>query len=520
MSDYGSLKVTDLRDMLKERGISSTGLTRKQQIIEALEAHDANATDEPEPAAEQVTADELAETDAPEPEAPQELEKEETNEPDPAAPEPRAPVPIPEDIHEPVSNTASTFATPQKTSPAPSDGTSESRKRKRRSPTPPLSEESVKKRMKSAEEEAGRELTDDAVLNDAPVPAPLESSMGITAPEASSDVPMDTSDANIPSQTLATSDAPVPHSDAMDKEEDSPSTHPATTALYIKNLIRPVNPSQLREHLESIAQSPNSSANDSSITAFHLDTLRTHALASFTSISAAQRARAALHNHIWPQEPSRRALWVDFIPDNKIQEWIDMELTSETANRRDAKRWEIIYASGPEGITATLQEIASGPPSGPPSTAHQTNASTAPAAGPGMPNAPLGPRSDREPGPPRHPVRAPEPAPQQQQVFNNLDTQFKSTMTKPKLYFLPQPPQLVERRLAELNEQTSQDWADVKISKLRGRDAQLVRYTFEDGDTIVDGGVDLGDFGRDGGGGGNGRGGRRRGGGGGFRGRR
>ena len=41
MTDYDGLKATELKDLLKERGIASTGMTRKQQYIEALEAQDA-----------------------------------------------------------------------------------------------------------------------------------------------------------------------------------------------------------------------------------------------------------------------------------------------------------------------------------------------------------------------------------------------------------------------------------------------------------------------------------------------
>ena len=42
MSDYNKLKVTELKELLKERGIPSTGLSKKAQIIEALETSDVN----------------------------------------------------------------------------------------------------------------------------------------------------------------------------------------------------------------------------------------------------------------------------------------------------------------------------------------------------------------------------------------------------------------------------------------------------------------------------------------------
>jgi len=40
MSDYSKLTVANLRAVLKQRGIPSTGLTRKAQIIEKLEEAD------------------------------------------------------------------------------------------------------------------------------------------------------------------------------------------------------------------------------------------------------------------------------------------------------------------------------------------------------------------------------------------------------------------------------------------------------------------------------------------------
>lgn len=40
MTDYGKLKVPELKELLKSRDIPLTGLTKKQQYIDALEAND------------------------------------------------------------------------------------------------------------------------------------------------------------------------------------------------------------------------------------------------------------------------------------------------------------------------------------------------------------------------------------------------------------------------------------------------------------------------------------------------
>jgi hypothetical protein len=72
MTDYNKQTVAQLRQILKDRGIPSTGLTRKAQIIEKLEEADgvvesSNAPANPTPEAEEEV---IAKQDASEPEAP------------------------------------------------------------------------------------------------------------------------------------------------------------------------------------------------------------------------------------------------------------------------------------------------------------------------------------------------------------------------------------------------------------------------------------------------------------------
>ena len=318
MADYAQLKVTELRELLKDRGIPSTGLTRKQQIIDALEAHDAEAGDDTEPAAaEEIEAEEPAEepaaqeSDAPEPEEPVAAQTEEpVKEPEVEAPAPPAPLSIPDEIHQPVSNTASKFATPQRASPAPSQGSTESRKRKRRSPTPSISAETINKKLKAADEAVVVELPEDAGLGDAPAPPQLDGAVDMDAPTTSD--PMDTA---IPSETVPTSDMdidPRQSSETMDVDQSTaPALHPATTALYIRNLVRPVQPAQLRAHLSQISQLPNSNANDATVTVFHLDTLRTHALAQFSTMARRPPPRWRAARATSRREPARGAAGED-----------------------------------------------------------------------------------------------------------------------------------------------------------------------------------------------------------------
>ena len=574
-TDYGKLKVTELKELLKERGIPSTGLSRKQQIVEALEAHDAEKGGEDmsvelpgEESAEAIVengqggvktaaeqGDEGTEDGAKSVNAAGEVEAAPMLTDAASMEEPSLPAenavaePTVMEKNEPVSKEASVLSTPQRPSPGVESQSSDTRKRKRRSPTPPPSEESVNKKLKAAEglpvklpehdaNEALPPSEDETVqearvVDDAPVPmedvkdsfAGPEADKTVVPPSVSDDVvqvtdmpvplhsersshisderPRSGSRTEEPSPREKSRSKP-PEAAAEDGDEDtavSPATHPATRALYIRELVRPLQPQQLRDHLTDLATPPHSTLDPGIVETFHLDTLRTHAFVTFTSTSAASRARSALHARIWPDEPARKPLWVDFVPDEKVQDWIDTELSSGTS-RRDAKRWEVIYTSTDDGIAADLQEVAP-PTSSAPGPVRQPsfNAPT----GPGMPNAPLGPRANRPsqaPPPPNqstaHSAKG-TPAPGSAS-FDVLDQRFSYTTTKPKLYYLTVSQELVTKRLDELDALTSRTWdggrATGRAGEVSAVDGQLRRYTFEDGERVVDNGPDIGSFGR------------------------
>ena len=622
MTDYNALKVTELKELLKERGIPSTGLSRKQLIIEALEAHDANnpgtdaAVEEQGNEGEQEVSEDVEVPDA----APaQHASGEEENEAkvveataditaqdggsmtaveglasevEPSA-APTDVVAVESTIsadelpseptvlekNEPVSKEPSVLNTPQRTSPGAESQSSDTRKRKRRSPTPPPSQDTVNKKLKFAEAEvvklpedrqmesptdetvakpeedaveqsspvrAEGESLGDKMVADAPIPVDdnaqserkVDNATTVVPYSVSDDV-MEVSDKPVSSEPRPRSDTPAkpptsrsymearqeahsiaPVAGAEDAGADittSPAIHPATRTLYIRDLLRPLQPQQFRDHLVDLATPPRSSLDPRIIEIFHLDALRTHAFVTFTSTSAASRARSALHGHIWPDEPARKALWVDFVPDEKVQDWIDTELSAGT-NRRDAKKWEVDYSHTADGVTATLQEAAV-PPSGPaPMRQPSFSSSSGPGpAGPGMPNAPLGPRASRpstsSQQPPPQPAKRPTPS---TSSFDILDQRFSHTTAKPKLYYLPLSKDLVDKRLDEFEALTSRTWDGGRAMQGVGAvEGQLRRYTFEDGERVVDNGPDIGSFGR-----GSPRGGRGRGRGGGFRGRR
>ncbi|KAI9772678.1 MAG: hypothetical protein M1840_000273 [Geoglossum simile] len=271
----------------------------------------------------------------------------------------------------------------------------------------------------------------------------------------------------------------------------TPALHAATSALYIRNFMRPLHPPSLREHLTSLATPPSSSLNPEILGDFYLDPIRTHCLAVFANVAAASRVRSALHNRVWPNERTRKPLWADFVPENKVKDWIELEESTSKNGARSAggRRWEVVYETveGEEGYhntQAVLREV------GVENRFQSFNGGGAR----GIQGVPLGPRGSvstgtgsRHTGAPEAATTIPKPA---NSGFSALDSLFKSTAAKPKLYFLPVPKELAERRLDMLADRRSRGGGT------RNRDGRLYneqrRYTFEDGHLLVDAGSDLG----------------------------
>ncbi|KAL5360374.1 hypothetical protein BJX96DRAFT_70699 [Aspergillus floccosus] len=274
--------------------------------------------------------------------------------------------------------------------------------------------------------------------------------------------------------------------------EVEPAQHVATPALYVDGLMRPLQPAALRHHLVSLACPPGDSPNPEVILDFYMDPIKTHCFVSFINVSAASRVRAALHNTVWPNERNRKSLFVDFIPEGKVPEWVDKE---ETARKRGGPppRFEVKYDRTDDGVEAILQEVGARSASG-----------RAPEASEFSRPPPLGPRADIAPKdrrPSHQPAPASERPAQSGQGFKPLDDLFMSTTTKPKLYYLPVPRSVADRRLDRFD-----DLLRKGSFPRRGGD-ELRRIAFEDDDLFVDNGPDFGSRRRGGGGRGRGRGG-------------
>ncbi|KAJ4986716.1 sap domain-containing protein [Stagonosporopsis vannaccii] len=352
----------------------------------------------------------------------------------------------------------------------------DTRKRKRRSNSPdPTSKEILAKKPRPSEEPA----PDVHLAEDDDI------AMEQRRPDSSSGPNQDKKVNTSRYKDLAPPSSNQPPDALNDDRPTIPAIHPVTSALYIRNFMRPLRPDQLRTHLTSLATPPSSSPDPSVLSSLFLDNMKTHALALFTSPTAASRVRASLHGAIWPPEGNRKELWVDFIPAELVVDWIQTEeaaLAAEkdarTAGRPiAAKRFEVIYSDGPDGVVAVHQEVGTG--------------AGAPA------HAPRGPRATTDtqfhhsphvPAPPIPDLKKDSSAP-----FKTLHDLFASTTAKPSLFFLPVSDAVAESRLKELDAETSREWDPEAVRRGRGLQKEgKFRYTFDEGEGIVEMGEDRG----------------------------
>ena len=316
---------------------------------------------------------------------------------------------------------------------------------------------------------------------------PQEDREPTTPPSATVQSPLKTSPTdtrfknlfNAPSKREGSQTRPISQADIEDRVV-SPALHPATCALYIRDFMRPLNSGNLKDYLTALASPPDTDPDPEIITEFFLDSIRTHCLVNFANTSAASRVRSGLHDRVWPDEKNRRPLWVDFVPEEKLKKWIEVESEAAGDRRQGMKKWEVVYDEEKEGVMAYLQEV--GPNSNAPRSGQVTVSRTE--NGAGVQGAPSGPRGkDTELRTSQSGLAA---KPDGGKAFGALDDLFSSTTTKPKLYYLPVARDVVDRRLDRL-----------AAGRGGGRGDEMRRYSFEEG-TLVDKGPEFGMRGRGG----------------------
>lgn len=408
------------------------------------------------------------------------------------------------------------------------DVETDSRKRKRRSGTPELSVQDVraKKPRNGADNVPAVHLKEDVDVAMIEIPA-IQDNFGTK--ETDIDINDDRStreEAHSPAlessrgrakkhhtsryqDAILTAAQPPPMDAMMPDRPTIPALHPVTSSLYIRNLMRPLRPENLRKYLISLASPPSQPLDTSIIKSLFLDAMKTHALVSFSNTTAASRVRASLHSSIWPPEGNRKELWVDFIPDESIDSWISKEehtlLAEKEARAKGhpvtAKRFEVIYPTDINGsVIAVFQEVgahATAPAHGTPSLSH------APTRQPAFRQRIVSPSTQTEN---REVIQA---------SLKTLDDLFPSTTTLPRLFFQPVPDDVAHARLRELDRETSRDWMYGGRRSWGVQSEVAYRYTFGAGPRVIEGVEDHGPWSLGGGSESGSRGGRRGGGGGG-----
>ncbi|GJC79212.1 apoptotic chromatin condensation inducer in the nucleus [Colletotrichum liriopes] len=266
--------------------------------------------------------------------------------------------------------------------------------------------------------------------------------------------------------------------DVMDHERTiEAARHYATESLYIKNLMRPLKEDTVRAHLVELAATADANPNDDDIDIFYLDQVKTHAFAVFSSVTKASRVRNALHGLRWPDESNRKELWVDFVPTDKVQLWIDEE---QSQSRDRSIRFEVMYDE--DGVASLVSGSATQParsapeptrlaPSGP--AVKDVNAiPLGPRGGLGTQGVPSGPRGDAPRGP------GPRP-PRQIQGFPGGDV--RTTRASPPISYQPVSDDLGARRIRNMRSHYT-----TEIGRDLGPETEINRYTFENGDKFVD----------------------------------
>jgi hypothetical protein len=267
--------------------------------------------------------------------------------------------------------------------------------------------------------------------------------------------------------------------DLSEERDVPPAIHPATSSIYIRNLKRPLHIPTLRNHIVSVAQSPDP------ITVFFLDSIRTHAFISFTSVAAASRVRTAMHDTRFPDEAMREPLFVDYIPDDKVQSWIDQETGGNSfGGRAGGKRFEVVYEESRHGdVEAIFQEVDTRNPQPPLSRPSLTSRASIDIGRPRLESLSQELHPDRTTlvsNPSRHdraPLSRPSAPSRPSNTgvgFKALDDLFSSTTTKPKLYFKPVPDDVVQDRMSMLRD-LRVDHSDMG----RSGDEGMKRYSFE-----------------------------------------
>ena len=237
---------------------------------------------------------------------------------------------------------------------------------------------------------------------------------------------------------------------ASDIREVEPSLHTPTKSLYMSNFKRPLHTPSLRAHIAKVSGSSDP------ITFFYINNIRSHCFVTFNSESVASRVRAKMHNTKFPNEDLREKIFVDYVPDEKVEGWVEMETTSSRTGRNSNAKLEVVYIPHDGKQKAVFQDASMSNRNSRGSMSH-------------IPDRPAAaPRSPIQQRPP--PVQQRDPR-DEGTGFSGLDELFNSTTAKPKLYFKKVPQNVIDDRVDMIK--------DLYPERGISGDPGMKRYTFE-----------------------------------------
>ncbi|KAJ9657355.1 hypothetical protein H2198_004366 [Neophaeococcomyces mojaviensis] len=380
-----------------------------------------------------------------------------------------------------------------------SDQNEDSRKRKRRSVTPPPDAEEIRKRAKAINGEAivskNRAISPSPEAQNGTVTNSPAKSIAEEKQSEESHVPQ-ASQVEDHGEEVMTETQRTSRSPSVDKDSIvAPALHAATRSLYMRNFKRPLNIQTLRSHISTVAQGSSSvPPGENPVKFWHMNNIRSHAFVTFSSISAASRVRTAMHDTRFPNEPQREHLWVDFVPDDKVEEWVEQETGagSRVLGRNSGIRFEVVYSETDDGLQAVFQQVdpsslQSQRPSISAVANNRSSISQRQASYTADPSktatiasdvhsdraniVPQSPSTDRHRQSPLPGPAQPKQLSDQGTGFKALDELFSSTTTKPKLYFKLQSQDVIDDRLEMIK--------DLYSDRGVTGDPGMKRYTFE-----------------------------------------